>query len=145
MKTIVLFRDDQYEENKVQSLGTFAVFDEDKKMLFKCESLERGWLDNQRMISCVPEGEYPMVLEYSNRFKKDLWELKEVPNRSECKIHAANYSRQLNGCIALGSFRVDIDGDGNKDVTNSRKAIKQFHEIMGDDTESRIIITTLTL
>jgi hypothetical protein len=145
MKTIILFRDDKYEENKDQSLGTFAVFDENKKMLFKCESIERGWQDNKRMISCVPEGEYPIVLEYSNRFEKYLWELKDVPNRSECKIHAANYARQLNGCIALGESRIDIDGDGNLDVTNSIKTVNKFNEIMGNDTQGRIIITTLTL
>lgn len=145
MKTIILFRDDKYEENKDQSLGTFAVFDENKKILFKCESIERGWQDNKRMISCVPEGEYPIVLEYSDRFKKDLWELKDVPNRSECKIHSANYARQLNGCIALGESRVDIDGDGNKDVTNSIKTVNKFNEIMGNDTQARIIITTLNL
>jgi len=145
MKTIILFRDDKYEENKDQSLGTFAVFDENKKILFKCESIERGWQDNKRMISCVPEGEYPIVLEYSNRFEKYLWELKDVPNRSECKIHAANYARQLNGCIALGESRIDIDGDGNLDVTNSIKTVNKFNEIMGNDTQGRIIITTLTL
>lgn len=145
MKTVVIFRDDNYELNKEQTLGTFAVFDENKKMLFKCESIERGWLDNKRMISCVPEGEYPLILEFSNKFNQDLWELKDVPNRSECKIHSANYARELNGCISLGKNRIDIDGDGNLDVTNSSKTVKKFHEIMGNDTESRIIITSLAL
>ena len=57
-------------------------------------SLERGWRNNQNNISCVPEGVYPLKLEYSPRFRKDLWELYDVPGRSECKFHAANYWEQ---------------------------------------------------
>jgi len=93
-------------------------------------SLERGWLNNQNMISCVPEGVYPLKYEYSPRFRKNLWELYDVPGRSETKFHAANYWRQLNGCIALGNKHIDIDGDGDPDVTSSRKTMAKFHRLM---------------
>lgn len=103
-------------------------------------TLERGWRDNKSNISCVPEGSYDLKLEYSPRFKKDLWELYGVPNRSECKFHAANYWRQLNGCIALGSEHTDIDGDGDPDVKSSRIVMKEFHKLMSDDKIAKIII-----
>jgi len=93
-------------------------------------SLERGWRNNQNRISCVPEGVYPLKYEYSPRFRKKLWELYDVPGRSECKFHAANYWRQLNGCIALGNKHIDIDRDGDPDVTSSRNTMKKFHELM---------------
>lgn len=112
----------------------------------KCEyvgkTLERGWRNNQSNISCVPEGEYDLRLENSPRFRKDLWELYGVPNRSECKFHAANYWRQLNGCISLGNKHLDIDGDGDPDVTSSRDTMKKFHNMMVG-TEAKLIIKNL--
>lgn len=127
-----------------QCLGILYIIDECEQIVYKFDTIERGWLDNKKRISCIPEGTYPIVLEYSNRFKQELWELKEVPNRSECKIHAANYSRQLNGCIALGNGRADIDKDGLLDVIKSRKSMKLFHELMAGITETNIKIVNLT-
>lgn len=137
MKTVQVIRNWQ---DKNQTLGNCSVLGDEGKPIFTAISLERGWRDNQRNVSCVPLGEYLLVLEYSPRFKQNLWELKEVPNRSECKFHAANYWRQLNGCIALGLKLVDIDGDGYNDVTNSRYAMDAFHEAMGDDTTAMLVI-----
>lgn len=112
------------------SLGDCYVKFPDGKVEYVGKSLERGWRNNQNSISCVPEGTYPLKYEYSPRFKKKLWELYDVPNRSECKFHAANYWRQLNGCIALGNKHVDIDGDGDTDVTSSREVMKKFHLLL---------------
>lgn len=126
--------------NEKVTLGICTVVDQDNNVMFTSESLELPWKDNERNISCVPEGIYPLKLEYSGHFKKDLWELYEVPNRSECKFHVANYVRQLNGCIALGQNRADIDGDGTIDITSSGNTIKEFHKAMGDIKESTVEI-----
>ena len=142
MKTILILRD-EVDEN--QALASFYVFDEDKKLLFKSESIERGWMDNQKMISCVPEGIYDIVLEYSPRFNTDLWEIKGVKDRSECKIHSANYASQLNGCIAPGEKRADLNKDGYNDVTNSKHTLSKFHEVMGSDTKAKIRITSIII
>lgn len=72
-----------------------------------------------------------------------MYEIYEVPNRSECKFHAANYARQLNGCIALGNKRLDIDHDGYKDVTSSRDTMKRFHAAMGGDRTANLIVKDL--
>jgi len=130
MKTIVIHRDLHERE---QTLGVCYVKDECDEVIFKSECIERGWKDNQKRISCIPPGRYPVRLEYSSRFKKALYEIYNVPNRSECKFHSANYARQLNGCIALGQKRIDIDGDGFRDVTNSRKTMGMFHNALGGD------------
>ena len=97
-------------------------------VIFKCVTLELPWRNNQKNISCIPAGEYPMDFEWSNSFKRDLWELKEVPGRSEVKIHAANYYEQLRGCIALGSAFADLNIDGVTDVTNSKRSVNRFHQ-----------------
>ena len=121
---ITIIRD---ERSGYQCLGTCHVQIKDL-FKFKSDSIERGDNNNQARISCIPEGEYELILEYSNRFKKNLWEIKGVPNRSECKFHSANYSYQLNGCIALGQNRKDINEDGHKDVTSSKYTMNKFHK-----------------
>lgn len=136
MLKVCLFRDFFKDE---ATLGTLYVYDKEKQ-IYKSESLERGWVDNKKNISCIPVGRYPLVLEYSNKFRKKLWEIKDVPNRSECKIHAANYWYQLNGCISPGYNRRLLDNDTILDVTSSNNQLKLFHKAMGSEIKSEIYI-----
>jgi hypothetical protein len=107
---------------------------------FKAESLERAWKNNKKEVSCVPPGVYPLVREYSPKFDQFLWELKEVHNRSECKFHAANFWDELNGCIALGESRYDLNKDGTLDITSSRDTIAEFHEALRHYDYAQLII-----
>lgn len=142
MKVVVL-RDLFFDQQA--SLGTCYIYDGNKQV-FKKESLERGWVDNKNRVSCIPVGVYPLVLEHSPRFKKKLWEVKNVPGRSECKFHAANYWHQLNGCIALGNNRKYIDNDLIMDVTSSRDTMRKFHEVLSSETEVELhVMDILTL
>ena len=133
---IELFR---LEYEKKQVLGD-CVITENGKDIFLSKSLERADNNNQRNISCIPSGEYLCVLEYSNRFDCDLWEIKGVPDRSECKFHSANYWHDLNGCIALGTKYLDIDNDGFRDVLNSKNTMKKFHKVLEGLTEIQLIV-----
>jgi len=123
-----------------QTLGTCVVYDECDMPVFSALSLERGWRENTKRVSCVPLGSYNVVLEHSNRFKMDLWELKDVEGRSECKFHSANYWYQLNGCIALGNRLADINNDGYNDVLSSKQTMKAFHKALNGDTKALLII-----
>ena len=140
MKEVFVVRDYQ---DKEQCLGVLYVRDEQGCIIFKAESLERSYKDNRRNVSAIPVGTYPLMLEYSNRFRKDLWEIYNVPNRSECKIHAANYWFQLNGCISLGKNRKDLNGDGFADVTSSRQTMALFHKAMQGQVISRITVSNI--
>lgn len=141
MKHLIVYRTSKRDLN--QTLGVFNVVDDNGITLFNSKCLERGWANNRRRVSCIPTGTYDIVLEYSARFDKQLWEIKDVPNRSECKIHASNYWNQLNGCIALGVGLSDINNDGYLDVTSSRNAMNSFHSVMGKDTKAKITIIDL--
>jgi hypothetical protein len=131
MKRVFVIRD---TIGRKLSLGICIVRDTDNTIVFQSQSLERGWLNNVRNISCIPEGVYELKLDWSPRFQRDLWEIFGVPNRRECKFHAANFSRQLNGCIALGEKRADLDSDGLIDVTNSKNTMKKFHAALEGET-----------
>ena len=65
-----------------------------------CYTIELPWLQNQRRISCVPEGEYVLQKRFSPKFKWHL-HLKNVPGRDLILIHPANDAKkELLGCIA---------------------------------------------
>ena len=60
----------EYEDKQV--LGDCAIT-ESGKDIFLAKSLERADNNNKRNISCIPQGKYLCLLEYSNRFDCDLW------------------------------------------------------------------------
>jgi hypothetical protein len=115
--------------NKDATYGLLKVVENDK-ILFQCKTIERGWLDNQSRISCIPPGKYNVVKTYSPRFKVNLYLVENVPNRSGIRLHSANFASQLNGCISLGSDWRDINKDGQLDLINSKATHKAFDEIM---------------
>lgn len=74
-----------------------TLFASDK---FICHTIELPWKDNQRSISCIPEGNYELLSRTSEKFNKHFI-LKDVENRSLILIHPANNAkRELRGCIA---------------------------------------------
>ena len=133
----------RFWQDKNQTLGTCVVLGDNDLPLFAGLSLERGWKNNQKNISCVPKSNAPYLMnfEYSNRFKQKLWELKDVPNRSECKFHSANYWHDLNGCVSLGRRPKDINHDGYIDITSSRSTMKDFHRSLKGFDKALLIIT----
>ena len=134
----------RFKQDDKQTLSRLTVFNDDGDPLFTSLALERGWRDNKQNISCIPAGVYDIILEYSPRFNMDLWEIKGVENRSECKFHSANYWYELNGCIAPGLRASDIDKNGYLDVTQSKASLKELHFAMRPYKKATLIITTET-
>lgn len=104
-----------------------------------CWSLELPWLNNIPFISCVPSGEYSIVLEYSPKFNMNLYELKGVPGRSECKFHIANSLYEIKGCIALGT--IPMIKQGKYELEQSTKAFDKFMLMMKGVKEDTLIIS----
>ena len=124
-----------------QTLGNLFVI-ENNEVLFSCKTLELPYRDNERSISSIPEGKYFLKYEYSPKFKRHLWSVKNVPDRSGIRIHVGNYHTQINGCILLGKNFIDINNDGVLDITESSKTINKFHKIMEGLDNSFIHIYT---
>lgn len=76
---------------------------------------------------CIPEGIYDVKKRYSNKFKRNCYEIQNVKNRSSILIHPANYVSELLGCIALG--KADIQ---NNILTISKKTVEEFEKIMSE-------------
>jgi hypothetical protein len=70
-----------------------------------CDTLENPYLDNQRNISCIPEGEYPVRLRLARESaSRDYLHLlvQDVPNRDWILFHRGNYPKDTSGCIVVG-------------------------------------------
>ena len=109
-----------------QTLGTFRL--DTGGEVYECKTLELSWKNNQRRISCIPKGSYKVVPRTSEKFGKHF-HITNVPGRSYILIHAGNYHTQILGCVLVGQMHLDINNDGDKDVTNSRNTLKKLLEL----------------
>jgi hypothetical protein len=70
-----------------------------------CDTLENSWQDNQRNISCIPEGIYPVRLRLPRESgTRDYIHLlvKEVKDRDWILFHRGNTAKDTSGCILVG-------------------------------------------
>ena len=84
--------------------------------------------------TCIPNGTYTVVLSYSNRFKRVLPELLDVPHFLGIRMHAGNSSADSSGCILLGTkskgdWVTDSMVAFNKVYTLLQKAVANKEEI----------------
>lgn len=86
--------------------------------------LELPWRENQRLVSCIPEGLYELKQRYSFRFREHL-QVTEVPGRTHILFHAANRVSELQGCLAPVSAFTQV-GVGLR----SRSALQQLQGLV---------------
>tara|TARA_R110000787_G_scaffold109496_1_gene218041 strand:- start:218 stop:637 length:420 start_codon:yes stop_codon:yes gene_type:complete len=70
-----------------------------------CDTLENPWKDNQRNISCIPEGNYKVRLRLPRESaSRDYIHLlvEDVENRSYILFHRGNTAKDTRGCILVG-------------------------------------------
>jgi hypothetical protein len=120
-----------------QITGELIVFDNDE-ILIKVASLELPDLDNQSRISCIPYGEYTVKRRRSPKHGEHF-HITNVPNRSFILIHSGNFYTDILGCVIVGDNLLDINGDGKKDVTNSKKTMKLLLNILPDEFKLKIV------
>lgn len=84
---------------------------------FECYTLEDATRDDKIPgETCIPKGKYPVVITMSNRFRKFMPLVKNVPNFEGIRIHIGNSPEDTEGCILVGRSR-------SKDwISNSRVA-----------------------
>jgi len=70
-----------------------------------CDTLENPWQDNQRNVSCIPQGVYPVRLRLPRESAtRDYIHLlvKDVKDRDYILIHIGNTAKDTSGCILVG-------------------------------------------
>lgn len=92
---------------------------------------------NRRKIygqTCIPSGEYKVILNMSPRFKKILPRILDVKGFEGILMHAGNTVQDSSGCILLGTKSVDGV------LINSRKAVNALIEKIKDQKDITITI-----
>lgn len=103
---------------------------------FECYTLE----DKERDVkikgeTAIPTGTYKVIINESNRFKRLLPLLINVPNFEGVRIHSGNSNHDTEGCILVGMNRsVDY-------ITKSRKA---FDSLFAKMQKSKDITITIS-
>ncbi len=115
MRRVTLTRTETGED------GTFGLVVTDNG--FSCYSLELAWKNNEQGVSCIPSGIYLCERAVSPKHGPCYY-VRDVPKRTDIELHAANWARQLLGCISLGRAIGDIAD--TKAVLSSRDAIAGF-------------------
>ena len=73
-----------------------------------CDTLELPYRDNQRSISCIPDGDYKVRLRTARESAtRDYVHLlvEEVKDRSYILFHRGNSSKDTRGCVLVGIGR----------------------------------------
>lgn len=100
----------------------FALEDCDRELETYPERKEYG-------KTAVPRGRYKIILDYSNRFRRVLPRLLDVPGYVGVRIHPGNAPEDTEGCILPGST-------WKKDwVSNSRTTFNQLFAQMEEADE----------
>jgi hypothetical protein len=88
-----------------------------------CYTIERPWLDNAPMVSCIPEGVYDCI-PHDSPAHPDTYEITNVPKRSAILLHTGNTESDSAGCVILGLVPT-VQG-----VLQSAKALAFLHTIL---------------
>ena len=102
----------------VCTIGTMYV---DGKQ--ECHTLEDVVRPNGEKVygqTAIPTGTYNVVITPSNRFKRDLPLVENVPNFEGIRIHPGNTAKDTEGCILVGA------GKTTDMVTHSREAFERL-------------------
>ena len=142
-----------------QAYGTFSLWTVDARPF--CYGVELPWNDNRRGLSCIPPGEYEAELYESPKHGR-VYQLIDVPGRSNIQIHAANFGdlrdkdgdgdregNQLEGCLAPGDdIAVIADKrDANRPklgVTKSLATLAHLMAALGGDERISVVIHNMS-
>ena len=128
--------------------GVFYFCDDNGQKSEICHSVERPWVNNERSVSCVPEGEYELKRRTNGRYYKiysDRWahicvfELQDVPNRSAILIHAGRNTSDSRGCLLTAEKTIIKKGKLSTAGTSRTAYCKLYEATIAKDLH-RIVI-----
>ena len=140
MKHLELIRNEHTNDYTVGTIGEIG-----KEPI--CLTIELGWRNNARNISCIPTGEYVLRRHVSSRFNPSIKVFdkdgrSEVPGRVAILFHAGNYINFLqNGKILNDSEGciLPVTNIASKTATgifgaSSAVQMRKLFDFVGNDT-----------
>ncbi len=104
----------------ISTMGDFLI--DEKRYCFSLEDMIRESGVKIDGKTAIPEGKYKVIIDQSNRFKRAMPHILDVPGFEGIRIHAGNTAWNTEGCILLG-FKKSKDFIGE-----SRLAFNQFFD-----------------
>ncbi len=106
------------------------------RVLFTCNTMELPNKNNERRVSCIPEGTYKVV-PYSSAKYKSAYHIENVPDRDAILIHPANTVADLLGCIGVGLFaKLGTISESRATLAKLKKVADVFKLVIIDGTHT---------
>jgi len=72
--------------------------------------------------TAIPEGTYQIILDFSNRFQRDMPHILDVPGFTGIRIHPGNTNANTSGCLLIGFAK------GKDEIWDSKAAYNALYE-----------------
>jgi len=93
--------------------------------------------------TAIPTGKYTITYNMSNRFRKMMTLIQDVPNFSGVRVHSGNTIHDTEGCILLG-MGVKFSRNANLyELVDSREAVSIFELIVKNNLPKEIKLEVL--
>ena len=125
------------------TLGSLFIDDH-----WQCHTLEdviRPAGEKVRNKTAIPPGRYKLILSMSNRFKKIMPEVLNVPMFTGIRIHSGNTAKDTAGCLLVGQTRsVETRSIGRSRAAYTALMLKLVAALKAGDTIDITYVNPLT-
>lgn len=128
------------EVNRIFKASNYTIGELSVNNNYICDTLEdKVRVDGEKVYAetAIPTGTYTLVLSYSNRFKKVMPEILNVPNFSGIRIHCGNSSKDTEGCLLVGKW----DGKTENWISDSKNSYNKLYPLLEEAFNKKENIT----
>ena len=105
------------------TIGEMFIDDDSKRFAYTLEDVKREVKIPGE--TCIPAGTYRLILDFSNRYRRIMPRLLNVPNFTGILIHSGNNDIDTHGCILVGATLVNENFIGD-----SRRAFGELFTVL---------------
>lgn len=126
--------------NRIFKASTYTIGELSVNSKYLCDTLEdRVRPEGEKVYgeTAIPAGTYTVILSYSNRFKKIMPEILNVPNFTGVRIHCGNSSKDTEGCLLVGKW----DGKTENWISDSKNTYNKLYSLLEEASNNKENIT----
>ena len=126
--------------NRIFKASTYTIGELSVNNKHLCDTLEDRVRPTGEKVygeTAIPSGTYTVTLSYSNRFKKTMPEILNVPNFSGIRIHCGNSSKDTEGCLLVGKW----DGKTENWISDSKNSYNKLYSLLEEAFNKKENIT----
>lgn len=126
--------------NRIFKASTYTIGELSVNNKYLCDTLEdRVRPEGEKVYgeTAIPAGTYTVILSYSNRFKKIMPEIQNVPNFTGVRIHCGNSSKDTEGCLLVGKW----DGKTENWISDSKNSYNKLYSLLEEAFNKKENIT----